>query len=41
MREPESGRDSADPTMACIIALEKKRPERFVNPMLTQELIAD
>jgi hypothetical protein len=31
MREPESGDDSADPAMTCIIALEEKRLGRFLN----------
>ena len=39
MREPESGDDSADPAMACIIALEEKRLGRFLNPREMDDLI--
>ena len=39
MREPESGDDSADPAMACIIALEEKRLGRFLNPREMDDLV--
>ena len=39
MREPESGDDSADPAMACIIAIEEKRLGRFLNPREMDDLV--
>ena len=39
MREPESGDDSADPAMACIITLEEKRLGRFLNPREMDDLV--